>query len=199
MDVIVAIEGLEKVEKTLEIMKERGYRMQPVLKKLGVAMVGVVDRNFEAEGRPNKWKPRSPITQGTLAMRAQAGARNTKRFQNAKARGQASILRRASLKAMGNKILSGTGDLKKSITFKANDSYVQVGAPEGLIYARIQQMGGVIRPKSKKALIVPCGGRVLRLKSVTIPARPYLIVPPGDVPILAGIAATAFMEEARRI
>ncbi len=198
MDVIVAIEGLEKVEKTLEIMKERGYRMRPVMKTLGVAMRGVVDRNFEAEGRPNKWKSRSPITQGTLAMNAQAGVRNTKRFQNAKARGRASILHRASLKAMGNRILHNTGDLKNSIIFKATDSYVQVGAPKGLIYARIQQMGGVIRPKSKKALIVPCGGRVLRLKSVTIPARPYLIVPTGDVPVLAGIVVKALVEEAHR-
>jgi phage gpG-like protein len=162
------------------------------MRKLGTAMVGIIDRNFEAEGRPTKWKARSPLTQANLAMGAQAQAKNTKRYQNAKSKGKASIMRRESLKAMGNKILSGSGDLKKSMDFDAHDAFVLAGPTLGKPYARIHQLGGVIRPKKASALMVPCGNRILRLKSVTIPARPYLIVPGSEVPLLARIAVDEF-------
>lgn len=188
----IEIKGIEKIERALQTMQERGRNLRPVMRKLGTAMVGIVDRNFEAEGRPTKWKPRSPITQATLAIDAQGRAKNTKRYQNAKAKGRASLLRRESLKAMGNKILSRSGDLKKSIDFVAQTDCVLVGPGGGLPYARIHQLGGVIRPKRAKALMVPCGNRILKLKSVTIPARPYLVVPGSEVPLLAGIVVDEF-------
>lgn len=184
--------GLDVIKTALQRMHERGIRLTPVMHKLGTAMVGIVDRNFEAEGRPTKWKPRSPISQANLAMGAQGQAKGTKRYQNAKSKGRTAILRRVSLTAMGNKILSQSGDLKKSMDSNADDSRVLVGPGGGIPYARIHQLGGVIRPKSAKALMVPCGNRVLRLKSVTIPARPYLIVPVTEVPLLAGIVVNEF-------
>lgn len=190
VDVKVDIQGLDKVERALQSVQERGQRLKPVLQKLGVAAVGIVDRNFEAEGRPTKWKPRSPISQANLALGAQGRAKGTKRYQNAGQHGRASILRRESLKSMGNKILSRSSDLKKSIDFDADDEKVVIGPAGGVPYARIHQLGGVIRPKNSKALMVPCGNRVLRLKSVTIPARPYLTVPATEVPLLAGIVLT---------
>lgn len=186
VEIKIETKGIEKIERALQIMQERGT-IRPVMRKLGVAMVGIVDRNFEAEGRPTKWKARSPLTQANLAIGAQKNAKNTKRYQNAKSQGKASIMRRESLKAMSNKILSRSGELKKSITFDAQNDRVLVGPGGGIPYARIHQMGGVIRPKNAKALMVPCGNRILRLKSVTIPKREYLVVPSSEVPLLAGI------------
>lgn len=192
VEIKLEAKGIKEIERALGIMQERSQNMRPVMHKLGVAMVGIVDRNFEAEGRPTKWKPRSPLTQATLAIGAQGRAKSTKRYQNAKQKGRASILRRESLKVMGNKILSCSGDLKKSIAFQALNDQVLVGPGSGVPYARIQQLGGIIRPKSAKALMVPCGNRILRLIQVTIPARPYLIVPQTEIPLLAGITVDEF-------
>lgn len=127
VEVVIETQGAEKIERVLRMLRERSVNTRPLMQRLGVAMVGIVDRNFEAEGRPTKWKKRSPLTQATLAVDAQNRARQTKRYKNAKRRGQASILRRASLKAMGNKILSREGDLKKSITYEADVNSVAVG------------------------------------------------------------------------
>lgn len=186
----IETKGIENIERALKILQDRGT-IRPVLRKLGVAMVGIVDRNFEAEGRPTKWKARSPISQANLAMGAQGNAKNTKRYQNANSKGKASIMRRESLKAMSNKILSRSNDLKKSMTYDAQNDRVLVGPGGVKPYARIHQLGGVIRAKGK-GLIVPCGNRFLRLKSVTIPARPYLTVPSSEIPLLAGIVINEF-------
>lgn len=191
VEIKIETKGFDKIERALQIMQEQGV-VKPVMRKLGVAMVGIVDRNFEAEGRPTKWKPRSPLSQANLAMGAQNNAKNTKRYQNAKSKGKASIMRRESLKAMSNKILSRSGDLKKSITFDAQNDRVLVGPGGAIPYARIHQLGGIIRPKNAKALMVPCGGRILRLKSVTVPKREYLVVPVSEVPLLAGIVVNDF-------
>ncbi|PYE86912.1 phage morphogenesis protein [Phyllobacterium leguminum] len=46
-----------------------------------------------------------------------------------------------------------------------------------VVYALIHEIGGIIRPKNAKALAIPDPdnpGGVLLVKSVTIPARPYL-------------------------
>lgn len=188
VEVKIDCKELKPLENVLRSMASRSLQLRPVMKQLGTCMLNIVDRNFESEGRPTKWKKRSPLGQANLATRAQANAQGTKRYNKAKSRGKASIMRRESMKAMSNKILSQSGDLKKSIVFEAEDSRVIVGPSGGIEYARVHQLGGVIRPKTKKALFVPCGKRFLRLKSVTIPARPYLIVPPSDAPKLARVA-----------
>lgn len=63
---------------------------------------------------------------------------------------------------------------------------VDYAAPEGdgvkgvwgvqdIVYARMQEEGGTIVPKNAKALAIPQpGGGVVFVKSVKIPARPYL-------------------------
>ena len=40
-------------------------------------------------------------------------------------------------------------------------------------YAAIHQVGGIIRPKNKPALVFQSGGKTWRVKSVKIPARPF--------------------------
>lgn len=50
-----------------------------------------------------------------------------------------------------------------------------------VVYARIHEEGGTIRPKNAKALAVPLPeGGIALVQSVTIPARPYLR-PAADV------------------
>jgi len=78
-------------------------------------------------------------------------------------------------------ILWDSGMLKDTLAFNLDgDDSVAIGSM--MVYARIHQEGGTIKPKEgKKALHVP--GRGFR-KSVTIPARPYLGVSASDRVIL---------------
>ena len=43
-----------------------------------------------------------------------------------------------------------------------------------LVYARIQEEGGVIRAKNKPFLVFQVGGNWVQVKQVTIPASPYM-------------------------
>ncbi|MFD2252674.1 phage virion morphogenesis protein [Pseudochelatococcus lubricantis] len=73
----------------------------------------------------------------------------------------------------GKPTLYREGNLSRSIEFEPAGSTVAVGS--SLIYARIHQLGGEIRPVRADLLKFrkPDGGWV-SAKSVTIPARPYL-------------------------
>lgn len=71
-----------------------------------------------------------------------------------------------------------SGGLKGSITFATGASQVAVGSNK--VYAAIHQFGGVIRPKNARALVFRIGDRVIRARSVTIPARPYVGFGPAD-------------------
>jgi len=68
--------------------------------------------------------------------------------------------------------LYAEGALYRSIDYEASPSSVKVGS--ALVYARIHQQGGKIEPKSAKALAFKIGGQFRMVKSVTMPARPYL-------------------------
>ncbi len=78
----------------------------------------------------------------------------------------------------GNHILTRSGLLMRSITFRASVDEVAVGSNR--VYAAIHQFGGTIVPKNGKALVFRLGSRVVRAKSVTIPQRPYLGFGPAD-------------------
>ncbi len=66
------------------------------------------------------------------------------------------------------------GGLMGSVTFEAARSSVRVGSNK--VYAAIHQFGGVIRPKNAPALRFFLGAprRMVLVRKVTIPARPYL-------------------------
>ena len=78
------------------------------------------------------------------------------------------------------KILSDTGELKKSVQYKADPYGVVIGSK--LKYARIHQYGGkiTVSPKMRKALHYK--GMHLRKTTqfINIPARPYLGVTQED-------------------
>jgi len=80
----------------------------------------------------------------------------------------------------GGKTLLKTARLLRSITMQVSTRSLTVGTD--VIYARIHQLGGVIKPKTGKALKVNIPGVGWRtLKQVTIPARPFLVVQDEDI------------------
>jgi phage virion morphogenesis protein len=72
----------------------------------------------------------------------------------------------------GPGILRASGMLMRSITYAVGGDEVRVGSNR--IYARIHQLGGVIRPKTGKYLVFAMASAIYHAKEVTIPARPYL-------------------------
>lgn len=74
----------------------------------------------------------------------------------------------------GGKTLTDSSQLRSSITSQAGPDSVEVGTNK--IYGGIHQFGGTIRPKNGEYLTfrLPGGLGVRRVKSVTMPARPFL-------------------------
>jgi phage virion morphogenesis protein len=82
----------------------------------------------------------------------------------------------------GGKILQVQGmrgGLLGSITAQLSGSHrLEVGTNK--IYGAVHQFGATIRPRSAEALVFRLGGRLIRAKQVTIPARPYLGISAAD-------------------
>ncbi|AGF75843.1 phage virion morphogenesis protein [Bartonella vinsonii] len=78
--------------------------------------------------------------------------------------------------------LYASGALSRSIDMVASPEKVIIGS--GLVYARIHQLGGVIRPKNGSTLrfFLKSGKahRFVRARQVTMPARPYLGLSEGN-------------------
>lgn len=72
----------------------------------------------------------------------------------------------------GSDILRESGALSRSIDYAPSEDSVEVGT--GIVYGRIHQEGGVISAKNARALFFQMGNRFVQVKSVTMPARPYL-------------------------
>lgn len=72
----------------------------------------------------------------------------------------------------GGQTLSKSNILRQSITYEHSASKLEVGS--AMIYARIHQEGGEIKPKNKDKLVFRVGGQLIFADKVTIPARPYL-------------------------
>lgn len=184
IDVKIETKGLQPAITALENMSSKGMRLRPLMATIGDIMYAGVIENFEAEGRPGKWQKRKDFTNEAYGNTAYDGFKSTKRGQslfansskykrseNALNRSKASLFDRAS----SNKILHNSGDLRKSIDRYPTANSVAIGS--NLIYARIHQFGGVIKPKNGKCLCIPVGGgKIIKVKSVTIPARPYLVI-----------------------
>lgn len=78
----------------------------------------------------------------------------------------------------GTSILYRGGALTRSIDYVATPQSVMIGS--ALVYARIHQLGGTIRPKTAKALAFMIGNQMRLVQSVTIPARRYLGLSPAN-------------------
>lgn len=77
--------------------------------------------------------------------------------------------------------LRDTGRLMSSISYKADDTSATIGT--NLIYARIQQLGGTIVPKSAKKLYLPAGWETRKLM------RQYGLTPGA---VISGLRAAGY-------
>ena len=79
----------------------------------------------------------------------------------------------------GGRTLANNGHLRDSIFAKVDGSRITIGT--NLKYAALMHFGGVVKPKKGKFLKFqsPLGGWIF-LRSVTIPARPYLGISVDD-------------------
>lgn len=68
--------------------------------------------------------------------------------------------------------LYASGALHDSIDYIVGAGQITVGSP--LPNARIHQLGGEIKPKNGEALSFMAGNERITVKSVTMPARPYI-------------------------
>lgn len=108
----------------------------------------------------------------------------------------------AEIKPSGYGILYLSGTLEGSVTYRTGASEVSWGSP--MVYAAVHQFGATIVPKSAKALSFVMGDTfaagnsgamgktqafLVQVRSVTVPARPYLGISMEDreeIPLLAG-------------
>ncbi len=85
----------------------------------------------------------------------------------------------AELRRPGPILVQG-GHLRGSITFRPSAEEVKIGSP--MIYAAVHQFGARIEAKNVKSLVfqMGAGGGLVRVRAVTIPARPYLGISAED-------------------
>jgi len=190
----VEFKGLDEVRKKLANMARRDVKIP--LGKAGEIIYSSVIRNFEEEGRPKKWPPRSPLTQKVMEGASMEKVAGTKKYQKAvREKTKAGILHKAVEAARGHKLLQVSGDLKKSITVDVGEKEVRVGTSE--IYARIHQFGGVIRPKRGRFLRIPTASGGIFIRQAKIPARPFLMIQKEDEEPIIRVFRDWMTEEAR--
>ena len=67
-----------------------------------------------------------------------------------------------------------TGTLGRSIGIVARPAQLEADIGPSVIYGRIHEFGGVIKPVKAQALAFEIKGQLILAQSVTIPKRPYL-------------------------
>ena len=131
--------------------------LNPMLEELGMVGERIVKQNFKAGGRPDKWKPSQ-----TRQRDAKAGkARESK-----------------GLPSRGQRTLVDTGNLQSSVGYQVTGREVAVGS--NVIYGPVHHFGGTIQPKRGKFLRFATASGWVMTPSVTMPARPWLVFPPGS-------------------
>lgn len=158
---------LKATERLFVRLDRKMTQPAPMLKEIGETMVASVLRNFEAEGRPTKWAPLSPMT----------------------------IARRRNQNKGSIKILQDTGRLKNSITYditRYGGTAVAIGT--NVEYGRIHQLGGKahfpahiekvrshIRVMGSKSVKVAAHNRKVKARTAVIPQRKYLMFQKQDI------------------
>lgn len=77
-----------------------------------------------------------------------------------------------------------------AVSFSTASTATSAAWGTNLPYAKTHQFGAIITPKNKKALAFRINGKLIIVKSVTIPARPMLGVNEYDKTRFAGITNT---------
>jgi len=141
---------------TADVAKLGGVLKSGVVRAIGVALVEVTNKRFESGTDPfgQAWHALLPA--------------------------YAAIKR-------GPGILRASLMLQRSVTFATSGAQVTIGSNR--VYAAVHQFGATIKPVNARALVFRLGGAgpggksksgIVRVKSVTIPARPYLGFGPND-------------------
>jgi len=174
------IQNDEKVRLLLKEAGDKAKNLRIPLKRCGILMLGSIDKNFRAEGRPTKW---APLSEMTLARRRKEGR--------------------------GAKILQDTGLGRGSIVYDVvSDQEVQIGTP--LDYMKIHQMGGSINlpartivPNKARVLhwVDPETGKDIfsmwahqKARTIKIPKRQFLLFQEEDKTNIVKIF-TEYLEE----
>lgn len=144
------------VRRSLEDAQRRARDMTPVYRDWGHRMLNSVSQNFRVGGRPDRW---APLAQATILGRLGGKRKAMKRKGGMRAP--------AARKAAGFKTLVRSARLKNSISYRLISNGIEVGT--NVVYAAIHQYGG----------------KAGRGRSVTIPARPYLVVQDEDLRVMA--------------
>ncbi|HCJ70647.1 phage virion morphogenesis protein [Agrobacterium pusense] len=97
----------------------------------------------------------------------------------------------ATTKKGPGKLRGETRELSAIIYQAANDN-VEIGSE--VIYARIHNEGGVIRPKNASALVFSMGGQTFKVKSVTMPKRQFLGFSDEDIVEIQAIIQDHFLD-----
>jgi phage gpG-like protein len=140
-----------EVRATLGRMLEHSKNTTPAMAGMAARMLGAVEDNFRAEGRPLRWKP---LKLSTLAQRAAAGKTG--------------------------KILQRSGHLARSMTPFHSRTMAGVGTNVPYAAAMNNgSKPHEIKPKTKKALAF--GGKVFkRVKHPGTVARPFMVLTDRD-------------------
>ncbi len=108
---IGGIQGLETVLKRVSKLATDARHVEKPMKAAGTYMLGSIEKNFKASGRPNRWQA---LSAGTIA-------------------------RRRNKKKSSIKILIDTARLKNSHQFKLVSAGLQIGT--NVVYAPRHQFG----------------------------------------------------------
>lgn len=153
----IEIQGLPELNNRIREIAGNAKRAKRPLTTASVYMLGSIEKNFQQQGRPEKWTPLNPKT---LELRRKS--RKARKAAGAKT-------------GRGSRILIDMGRLKNSMTFLATDTSSEIGT--NVIYARRQHFGypGVEKSEGDKDKKGPGRGRG------KTPSRKFMMIQEEDV------------------
>ncbi|MCP9494284.1 MAG: phage virion morphogenesis protein [Pyrinomonadaceae bacterium MAG19_C2-C3] len=161
---MAALKSLDQLITHLSALETNGRDLTPAFKASGMYMRGSIERNFRAQGRPQRWQALAPVTL--------AGRR--------KGKGQGSA-----------QILVNNADLKNSFSEEVTNSSVEIGTNK--VQARRLHFGYPGK-KSTKRTRYKRGANKGKVKPVRwqsghtrTPARPFLMFQTEDYDQIAGV------------
>ncbi len=169
----IKLSGRERIDRALVNLGQELEKPEKALNEIGILMMASVQKNFEEQGRPDKWIPLSPMT---IAMR--------------RSKDKSSI-----------KILQDTGRLRNSIGYKVTNDGTGVAVGTNVEYGKSHQYGDTMHipsrtivPKIAKVLRFVINGKVVFAKKVKqkartaiIPRRPFLLFQNDDLQDIRGV------------
>lgn len=154
------IRGLDKLNAAVRLMVAKAENAEPLMKAIGIMQIRSIQKNFDAGGRPERWK---------MSLRAQYGGKEGSKK---------------------GKTLIDKGILKNSITSEPSAKGLKIGpSGPAAVYAAAQHFGYNFPdryPKRAKALrfFNFRTGKVIFAKKVRgfrLPARPFLVFQKEDI------------------